>query len=261
TRGQAALLHALVDEELQHGLRARLREAAVEVGRTGAVGVTVDGHDLDPGLVLEHRGHLAQQGVRAALDAGVTGAEVDPVEDLQLGAGHHDLLLLLGGAALVVGGAGHLRAVVAVVGDAVLVIVLRRAAAELGQAGLTAAAVVHVLDAAAILVAALAALLLRRAGLIRAHVLGVGHPVTVAIGDGAAILGVGGHGGAGVLGVGHAVLIVVGIGAAVLVLEAVEVLGLIGALIIRAADAISVRIGRGLRRAEGDAHEDAEGRG
>src|SRR5690606_29575991 len=155
--------------------RASDRVAAV-------VGVPLDPHLLDLGVVDEHLGDVVEQPVRAALDVGLVGGEVDPVEDLDLGLGDDRELLLL--AAVVPGGAGLVGAVVEPVDHAVAVAIGVRAAAVLGRALVAGAAVGGVDHAVAVVVAVRAAV----AVLVAVHVLRlidagvgrVGHAVAVA---------------------------------------------------------------------------------
>ena len=170
-RSDAALVDARRDQEQLHRLRALPRQLHVEVA-LALVGRVAG--DLDPQrrVLLEHLDRLLQQRERRRLDVGRVAPEVDALHDArELLDRRRDLV---GAAVLVlvaVLGLGLVRALVRLVGDAVLVVVRIRAAVLVLELvlvlGLVGALVLLVDDAVVVLVLLGAAVALGRAGLRR----------------------------------------------------------------------------------------------
>src|SRR5262249_15964934 len=150
---------------LAHGLRAVLGELHVVLVVAALVGVALHLELEDLGVALERGGDGVEDAVRDGLDDRLVGLEVDLLEDLQLAAADDDGALC-GGAVLILEAVvdlGLVRALVVLVGDAVLVVV------EVGAA-------VLVLEAVLVL------------GVVRAQIVDVGDAVLVVVGIGAAVV-------------------------------------------------------------------------
>src|SRR5690606_24149539 len=128
TLGAEALgADALVDQVLAHRVGALLAEALVHVFGAGVVGVPLDANLPDLGVRLDHQGHLIQE--RMGLFVHLRGAvfEAYGVEDHELPVLVDDPRIAGVGTAVVVfesvDGLLGLRAIVLVIGDAVLIAV------------------------------------------------------------------------------------------------------------------------------------------
>src|SRR5690606_37243253 len=125
--------HPLADQVGADRLRPPPRQVAVGLGVAAVVGVPLDADAPDVRVLDPNGGHVVEQGVRALADLRLAGPEVDHVEDLDLGPGDDDELLVL--AAVVGRGPLLVGAVVDPVDDAVLVVDGVGAAAVLGRSG------------------------------------------------------------------------------------------------------------------------------
>src|SRR5450631_709427 len=211
---------------LPHGLRPALGELHVVIVLAARVGVPLDPH-RHGGARLQNGGDLVEQREAAGLDGRLVGVEEDLLFELDLLLGDHDVLVLLR-AAVVVGRARIVGALVSGVEHAVLVVV--RIGAAIGVLEPVLVLRLHrtlvdvVQDAVGVVVRIGAAV-------------GVLEPVLV-LRLHRTLVGL----------VGDAVLVVVGIGAAVGVLEPVLVLGLRRALVGLVRDAVAVGVERHGRR-------------
>src|SRR5690606_3753684 len=186
-RLEASGVDLLLDEVGADGLGAGEGEAAVELGASAAVGVPLHQDRALVGVRPDDLGDLVEQLVGARQDGGPAGVEEALLLDFELRLrDHHQLLPGLRAPPVRVG-TGDLRAVVAVIGHAVLVGIGGGATAALSGAGLVRTGVLASLHAVAIAVTDGAAIALLEPGLVGAGVLPVLDAVTIAIADGAAI--------------------------------------------------------------------------
>ena len=252
---QPPAVDALADQEVAHDLGALLC-----LGLREALGVHLDADFRDFRMPLHDQGDQVDELGRAVLDLQLAAAadEADALVELDALLGQaRDLGARIRAAVVVLVAVQRLglrRALVDRVGDAVLVVVRIGAAVLVLEAvrvlGVVRAIVEVVGDAVGVVVRIRAAVVVLEAvavlGLVGALVDGVGHAVAVGVlgRRRAAVvrllaLAVLGRVRAGVVDVGDAVLVVVGLGAAVLVLELIDVLGLVRALVLARRGCVS----------------------
>src|SRR6185437_14771458 len=263
-------------ERTPHRLGAPLGEVEVVGVVAALVGVPLDLDQIDLRVAVDRRRDRVEQREGDRFDLVLVGLEVDLVQDLQLPLVDDDLPLVGAavGVLVAVVGLRLVRTLVVLVQDAVVVVVgigaavlifeavlvLRMIGTEVVLVGDAVLVVVRVGTAVGILEVVLVL------GIVGALVDVVGDAVAVAVERrvvGAAVLILVAVLGLGivralVVDVGDAVLVVVGIGAAVGVLEVVEVLRVVGALVDVVLVAVAVAVAD--RRLEDEADEGARRR-
>src|SRR3954454_20152900 len=179
---------------LPHGLRTGRRKRHIVLPGPARVGVAFDAH-RHGGPRFQHVPDLVEQREAARLDGRLVRIEEDLLFQLDLLLGDDDVRVLLR-AAVVVGRARIVRALVGDVGDAVLVVVRIRATVLVLEPvlvlGLVRALVVLVLDPVGVVVGIGATVLVLELvlvlGLVRAFVVEVEDAVLVVVLVGATVL-------------------------------------------------------------------------
>src|SRR5690554_3379454 len=220
-RLQARRVDAAPEQVAHHAGGALLGQLHIIGSLAATVGMALNSH-MNLGIIVEHVGDLIEQRITRRQDIGFRRPEVDALIEL-------DLVILdldqfaLHRAAVIACRAGDHRAFVDQVGDAVAVIIVLGATVLILVAvevlGLVGALVVDIRNAVEVPVIIRATVEFGRAGNIRALIVDVE----------------------------HAVAVIIGVGTSVFILESVEVLGIIGALVDVVGNAVAVTVSRGGR--------------